>query len=96
MSKGFFSGISPRPRFSLQNREWGSVELAARYSFIDLNDKDIKGGKEENFTLGLNWYLSPNSRFMFNYIRANVEDRAEPQIDDGSADIYQARFQINF
>ena len=34
---------------------------------------------------------------MFNYIRANVEDRETPQpVDDGSADIFQVRFQFEF
>ena len=33
---------------------------------------------------------------MFNYIRAEVDDRADPAVDDGTVDILQARFQIAF
>ena len=34
---------------------------------------------------------------MFNYIRANVEDRETlPPFNDGSADIFQVRFQFDF
>ena len=96
MSNGLFSGIAPEPRFHLRDRERGSVELGFRYSYIDLNDEGVKGGKERNFTAGLNWYLNPNIRFMVNYIHANVKDRGNPRVEDRSADIFQTRFQVAF
>jgi phosphate-selective porin OprO/OprP len=62
-----------------------------------LNSGAIRGGKEFDFTAGLNWYLNKKTRFMFNYIRAKVEDReTQPAVEEGSADIFQARFQIEF
>ncbi|MBC8460533.1 MAG: hypothetical protein H8D67_21320 [Deltaproteobacteria bacterium] len=68
-----------------------------RLSYIDLNGEAIRGGKEHNITTGLNWYLSKNTRFMFNYIRAKAKDReSPPPIEDGIADIFQVRFQIIF
>ena len=76
--------------------EWGAWELGLRYSYVDLNDEGVKGGKERNITLGLNWYLNPNIRFQLNYINAKVDDRADPQVEDGRADVLQARFQIYF
>ena len=58
---------------------------------MDLNssDADIEGGILQTGTVGLNWYLNPNTRMMFNYIRACREDY------DG-ADIFAMRFQVDF
>ena len=71
--------------------------MAARFSYIDLNSGTIRGGKEIDFTAGLNWYLTRKTRFMFNYIRAKVKDReTPPPVDSGHTDILQARFQIEF
>ena len=76
----------------------GAWEVGLRYSYIDLNDEDIQGGEEKNFTVGLNWYLNRNIRFMFNYIFAHVEDsNAGTQfLRDGDTDIFQMRFEIDF
>jgi phosphate-selective porin OprO/OprP len=95
-SKGVFSGIKPKNSFRPLQGKWGALELALRYSYLDLNDEGIKGGKERNITTGLNWYLNSKTRFMLNYTRARVEDRGKPAIDDGKADILQARFQWCF
>lgn len=95
-AKGVFLGIRPRHNFHPFQGNWGALEVGLRFSYLDLNDGDIKGGREKNFTAGLNWYLNPNVRLMFNYIRANVEDRAGPPVNDGTANIFQGRFQIHF
>ena len=95
-SNGVFSRIRQKHKFRPLKAEWGAWELGARYSYIDLNDEKIRGGKENNFSVGVNGYLNPNARIMFNYIHVNVEDRASPAIDDGRANILQARFQIAF
>jgi phosphate-selective porin OprO/OprP len=89
-----FRGVVPKHNFHPLRGEWGAWELAFRYSYLDLNDEDIRGGEERNLTLGLNWYLKPNIRFQLNYINAKVEDRADPQVEDGRANIFQSRFQI--
>ncbi len=94
-SRGVFLGVTPNHDFHFFEKGWGAWELGLRLSYVDLNSKDIKGGKEGNLTFGINWYLNRKIRFMFNYIHAEVRDRAEPQIDNGSADIFQIRFQIS-
>ena len=67
---------------------------------LDLNDEDMNGGELSNFTLGVNWYLNPNLRFMLNYVRAMLDDDCYYKGDMGDhcgdTDIVQARFQVDF
>ncbi len=70
----------------------GAWELAIRYSTLNLNDNVINGGIEENTTIGLNWYLNPQLRFMTNFVYVNSEKggvHEDPRI-------FQLRAQIDF
>ena len=98
-SKASFGRVKPKKNFNLKSCSGlGAWEVALRYSYIDLNDEDIQGGEEKNFTAGLNWYLNPNIRFMFNYIFAHVEDSnaGDQFLRDGDTNIFQMRFEIDF
>ena len=96
-SNGAFSQVDPIQNFHFGQSGWGAWELGLRFSYVDLNDGDISGGKESNLTAGLNWYLDSNTRLMLNYVRARVRDRLNPPVvEDGRANILQARFQIEF
>jgi len=44
-------------------------QLAAQLSLVDLNDRDVIGGEQTNFTLGLNWYLTGQLRVQANLIK---------------------------
>ena len=93
-SSGAFSRVKPKTNFHPTEPGWGAWEVAARYSNIDLNDEEIDGGEADNITLGLNWYLNPNVRMMFNYVYSDLEDRAG--VDDDDLNIFQTRLQIDF
>jgi phosphate-selective porin OprO/OprP len=55
----------------------GAWEVAVRYSSVNLNDEDIKGGKEKNLTVGLNWYAPANQfRVMANLIFVRTDEYA--------------------
>ncbi|MFO0911354.1 MAG: porin [Pirellulales bacterium] len=51
----------------------GAWQLGARYSYLNLNDDAITGGRVEDLTIGLNWYLNPNMKFQGNYILEHRE-----------------------
>jgi phosphate-selective porin OprO/OprP len=91
---GEFGRVRPNNNFNW-GKGLGAVELAARYSELDLSDKDIEGGRLNDVTLGLNWYLNPSTRVMFNYVHADL-DLSSLNIKNGNADIASVRFQIDF
>jgi len=84
----------------------GAWEIAARYSFVNLVDKNIYGGSEHNTTLGLNWFANENVRVTLNYIRANIRPTAMvsvlPDINTAgiqtkrTLDIVGLRFGVSF
>ena len=73
--------------------------MAARYSYLSLESKDVLGGRMWEVTAGINWYLYPNLRLMLNYVRYDVRDRFVSSPDrrvSGSGDVIQSRFQLDF
>lgn len=72
---------------------WGGWELAARFSYIDLNSDDITGGRLKDMTLGLSWYLNNYAKIQFNYIRAFLDS---PTHGDSTCDIFGLRAQLFF
>ena len=88
-STGVFDRIQPRRRFRPEGKGKGAWEIAGRYARIALNDLLIHGGELQDFTLGVNWYLNPNTRFMGNYVWAE-------RMDLGAANLFQTRFQVDF
>lgn len=86
-SAGAFSRVKPNKNFG--SGGWGAWEVAARYSSVDLSDSGISGGELDNITAGLNWYLNPNTRLMWNYVRADKDDV-------GKANMLLMRLQIDF
>ena len=72
----------------------GAIELAARFSTLDLTDGAIVGGEEDNITLAANWYLTPNLRWGVNYIMGNFDLGAGLDDEDLSALI--TRLEVNW
>lgn len=71
----------------------GAWQVAARYSYADLQDEDIIGGKGEAVTLGMNWWWNPNARLQLNWSFGEVE--REP-IASGNYSIIGLRWAVDF
>ena len=98
---GRFGRVKPKANFNPMKGDWGAWEVAARYSYLDLDDRDVEGGKLWDVTAGINWYLFPNARIMLNYIHADVSKREAtianvPTNVTGTGNIVQTRFQVDF
>jgi len=107
--KGRFGRVKPRTNFNPAKGDWGALEIAVRYSYLDLVNRNIDGGDLWDVTAGINWYLFPNLRWMLNYVHADVSNRVAmvkektaPPVPafataiDGAADIVETRIQIDF
>jgi phosphate-selective porin OprO/OprP len=87
-ANGTFGNVKPLRNFGKDGGA-GAWEVAARYSYLTLNDAGVDGGRLRDFTLGLNWYLNPNLRIMWNYLFADPSEGSE-------VDIFQMRLQLAF
>ncbi len=90
---GIFDRLRPLKNFR-NGGGWGAWEIAVRYSFLDLDQDGIgkDRGSIQDLTFGLNWYLTPMIRIMWNYIHSMPDTvlTSEP------ADILAMRFQVDF
>ncbi len=104
-TSGIWTRVEPESPFDPDNGKWGAIEVAARYSTINLNNHNLDGGKEQNVTAAINWYLYSNVRLSANYVFADVSStgfadgsNAGVSFTNASGDIhtFQARAQIEF
>jgi len=88
---GVLGRVVPKNEFGRSG--CGAWEIAGRWSMLDLNDGDIRGGLLSTSTLGLNWYLNKYTKFQFNYVHAFLDN---PVNSDSNADILALRAQVDF
>jgi phosphate-selective porin OprO and OprP len=88
-SEGAFDRVSPRRPFSPESGQWGALELGARYSYVDLSNENIRGGTQNNVTLGANWYLYSNLRLMLNFVHSHRDGI-------GNQDAVETRVSLDF
>lgn len=67
-----FGGVEVAEAQRVSRGGTGVFELGLRYSAIDLDDRTIRGGIEQDFTAGINWYPDRNIRFVFDYVRSHT------------------------
>jgi phosphate-selective porin OprO/OprP len=71
------AGVRPRTDFNFGEGNLGAFQVAARYHTLKVDDRALTLGlatagasrKAEGWTLGLNWVLTPNFKYVFNFER---------------------------
>ena len=94
--KNSFSGFDRvKPNTNIgDGNNFGAIELAARYSSMDLSE--LNGGKLNDITVGLNWYLNPRTRVMFNYVMGRLDKSSVESNVETNESSLQCRVQIDF
>ena len=68
-----FNRVKPNNNYGSNGK--GAIELVARISKMDLSNAGM--GILDSKTIGVNWYLNPNTRVMFNYVMGELEESDE-------------------
>jgi phosphate-selective porin OprO and OprP len=79
---------------------YGAWELTTRWSYIDLTDGNINGGDMENLTTGLNWYINPYCKCVFNHVLSWTQAGVAPNPNFAGVNtqthIFGVRCQVDF
>jgi phosphate-selective porin OprO and OprP len=97
VAAGAFGGVSPARPVNFATGDLGAWELAVRYSYANLNDYagGVRGGELKNTTVGVNWYVNNNMRFMFNWIHGTVDKFNTAGVNTGADyDVFAMRTQV--
>ena len=97
---GKWKGITVKNPFTAKNGT-GAWELLGRHSSMNLNApaSRIEGGKQQNYTIGLRWWVNNWVNFGFNYIHANVDKQTATNsgVEEGQEfDIFAFRSAVKW
>jgi phosphate-selective porin OprO/OprP len=95
-------GVRPRANFDFGNGNFGAFQIAARYHTLKVDDRAFTLGlaaagsseKADAWTVGLNWYLTGNFRYTFNYERTVFD--GDPDGSRKAENGFVFRTQVNF
>ena len=93
-SYAVFSGVVVPEADRVTRGGFGVFELAARVSAIDLQSRDVRGGRSRDVTVGLNWYPDRNIRIVADYVRSRASPSAVEGFRTVDADTVIGRFQL--
>jgi phosphate-selective porin OprO/OprP len=86
-----FGRVIPHKNFDWGKGGWGAWELAARYSYLDLDSANINGGRLSMLMTGVNWYLHSHVKWRFEYGFGHVSG-IQPE---GNLNIFQTRIEAD-
>jgi phosphate-selective porin OprO/OprP len=89
---GVFTAVVPRKPFSFQTWGPGAWELKLRWSYTDLDDGPVHGGRMGILSAGVNWYLDGHWRMTVEYLFTHTDGPS----GDGTLHILQSRLQLRF
>ncbi|MCX7101340.1 MAG: porin, partial [Methylobacter sp.] len=102
-----FAGVKPIQNFDPLKGTWGALQLAARYSELDVDnstfvilDPSKSATKARAWTVGANWYLNSNAIIRADYENVSFSGGAGTSstkvTDRPNEQIFATRFQLSF
>lgn len=98
-----FGGIKPIQPFSPLDGKWGALQLAARYSQLDVDndtfvfiDPNKSATQARAWTIGANWYLNSNALIRTDYEQVSFDGGAAKGGDRPTEQVFATRFQLSF
>ena len=96
------AGVRPRANFDFGHGHLGAFQVAARYHTLKVNNREFEfnlatpgsSRKVEAWTIGLNWILTGNLKYTFNYERTIFDGNAKGARQAENAIVF--RTQMNF
>lgn len=89
-----------QPSKSLGKGGAGAFELALRYDRLDLSETPVlarAGNRAESLTFGLNWYLNPYAKLLFNWVHFNgTNTPLDPVGTRTAGDALGTRLHVDF
>ncbi|HKY82301.1 MAG TPA: porin [Sphingobium sp.] len=99
-TRSYKNGIfgSTKPKHEVGDGGMGSLQLTARYDYLDMNDRGIVGGTQNAWILGLIWTPIEYLRFNLNYANLRYTDAAIAAGTDRdySVDVIGWRAELDF
>ena len=98
-----FGAVKPIQSFSPLDGKWGALQLAARYSQLDVDndtfvfiDPNKSATQARAWTVGANWYLNNNALIRADYEQVSFDGGAAKGGDRPTEQVFATRFQLSF
>jgi phosphate-selective porin OprO/OprP len=97
---GNFDRLVPFNNFDLKSGGLGAWELAVRYDYADFSETPVAarlGNKTNSTTAAVNWYLNPNLKLSFNWVRFNgANTPLDPVGANSAGDAFAVRAHLDW
>ena len=89
---GAFGPPKPAEGFNPLAGNWGALEAGARFSAVDLGNKDVRGGQQHVYSAVVNWWPVEQLRFSLLYEYARISGGPSPRTVNAVAGRAQLQF----